>query len=53
MGSKVRSILAQSNTSVEVDHEMNSRVILIHSADSKGVVVSYMQKCLQEVLVNC
>ena len=46
------SILAQSNTSVHVDHDINSRVILSPSADSRGVVVSYKRKYVQEVLVN-
>ena len=30
-----------SNTFVEIDHEIISRVILLPSADSRGVVVSY------------
>ena len=40
----VSSILAQSNTFVEIDHEIISTVILLPSADSRRVVVSYKRK---------
>ena len=46
------SIPARSNTLVEIDHEMISTVILLLSADSRGVVVSYKPKYEHEVLVN-
>ena len=45
-------IPAQSNTFFEIDHEMTSTVILLPSADSRRVVVSYKRKYLHEVLVN-
>ena len=39
---------------MEIDHEIISTVILLPSAEScKRVVVSYMQKYVHEVLVNC
>ena len=46
-------ILAQSHTFAEIDHEINSTAILLPSADSRRVVVSYMRKYVHEVLVNC
>ena len=42
------SISAWSNTLVEIDHEIISMVI-----DSGRVVVSYRQKHVHKVLVNC
>ena len=42
-----------SHTFVEIDHEMISTVILLPSADSRRVVVSYTQKYVHKVLVNC
>ena len=45
-------IPAQSHTFVEVDHEIISTAILLPSADSRRVVVSYKQKYVHEVLVN-
>ena len=49
------SILVQSHTFEEVDHEIISMVIyLLPSADSRrDVVVSFKQKYVHEVLVNC
>ena len=41
-----------SHTFVEIDHEIISTAILLSSADSRGVVVSYKQKCVHKVLVN-
>ena len=38
---------------MEIDHEIISTAIHLLSADSRRVVVSYMQKYVQEVLVNC
>ena len=38
------SIPARSHTFVEIDHEINSKVILLPSADSRRVVVSYKRK---------
>ena len=40
------------NTFVEIDHEMISTVILLTSADSTRVVVSYKRKYVHELLVN-
>ena len=45
----VSSIPAQSHTFMEIDHE----IISIPSADSRRVVVSYKQKYVHKVLVNC
>ena len=47
------SILAWSNTFMEIDHEIIFTDILLPSADSRRVVVSYKQKYVHEVLVNC
>ena len=46
------SIAARSNTFVETDHEIISTAILLPSADSRRVIVSYKQKYVHEVLVN-
>ena len=41
-------ITAHSHTFVEIDHEKISKAILVPSADSRRVVVSYQQKvCAQ------
>ena len=48
----VSSILAQCLTFVEIDHEIISMAILLPSADSRRVIVSYKQKYVHEVLVN-
>ena len=40
----VSSIPARSHTSVEIDHEIISTVILLPSADSRRVVISYKRK---------
>ena len=42
-----------SHTFMEIDHEMISMVILLPSAGSRRVVVSYKRKYVQEVLVKC
>ena len=47
------SIPAQSNTFVEIDHEIISTVILLPSTDSRRVVVTNKRKYVHEVLVNC
>ena len=47
-----RLILARSHTFVAVDHEINSTAILLRSAYSRRVVVSFKQKYLHKVLVN-
>ena len=47
------SIPARSLTFVEIDHEIISVVILLPSANSRRVVVSYKRKYVHEVLVNC
>ena len=49
----VSLIPAPSHTFVEIDHEIISMAILIPSADSRRVVVSYKGKYVHEVLVNC
>ena len=45
-------IQAQSHTFMEIDHELISTVILLPSADSRRVVVSYKQEYVHGVLVN-
>ena len=47
------SILSWSHTFAEIDHEIISMVILLPSAVSRRVVVSYKRKYVYEVLVNC
>ena len=48
------SILTQSRTFVEINHEIISTAILLPSAESsRKVVVSYKRKYVHEVLVNC
>ena len=47
------SIPARSHTFVEIDHEIISMVILLPSAYSRRVVVSYKGKCVHKVLFNC
>ena len=46
-------IPARSTTFVEIDHEIISTAILLPSTDSRMVVVSYKQKYVHKVLVNC
>ena len=45
-------ISARSHTFVVIDHEIISTAILLPSADSRRVVVSYKQKYVREVVVN-
>ena len=45
-------IPARSYTFTEVHHEIISTAILLPSADSRRVVVSYKRKYVHEVLVN-
>ena len=47
------SIPARSHTFVEIDHEIISTAILLPSAHLRRVVVSYTQKYVHVVLVNC
>ena len=47
------SIPAQSHTFVKIYHELISMVILLPSAGSRRVVVSYKLKYVHEVLINC
>ena len=47
------SISARSNTFAEIDDEIISIAIILPSADSRRVVVSYKRQYVQEVLVNC
>ena len=46
------SILAWSHTFVEIYHEIISTTILLPSADSRKVDVSYKRKYVHAVLVN-
>ena len=46
-------ILARSHTSGETDLKIISTAILLPSADSRRIVVSYKRKYVHEVLVNC
>ena len=39
-------------TFVEIDHSVVSTIFPLPSADSRMVVVSYVQKCVPEVLDN-
>ena len=43
---------SRSHTFVEIDPEIISTAILLSSADSRRVVVSYKRKYVHEVLVN-
>ena len=45
-------IQARSHTLVEMDHEIILTAILLPSADSRRVVVSYKQKYVHQVLVS-
>ena len=47
------SIPARSHTFAEIDREIISTAIVLLSADSRSVVVSYKRKYVHEVLVNC
>ena len=49
----VSSIPAWSYTFLEIHPEIISMAILHSSTDSRMVFVSYKQKYVQEVLVNC
>ena len=49
----VSSRPARFHTFVEIDHEIISMAILLPSADSRKVVVSYKRNYVHEVLVNC
>ena len=42
----------QSHTFEEIDHEIISMTILLPSADSRRVVVSYKRKYVHKVLIN-
>ena len=46
------SILALSHTFMEIDHEIIYMAILLPSANSRRVVVSYKPKHVHKVLVN-
>ena len=46
-------IPARSHTFSEIYHEIISTTIVLPSADSRRVVVSYKQKYEHKVLVNC
>ena len=43
----------RSHTFVEIDHEIISMAILLPSADSRRIVVSYERNYVHKVLVNC
>ena len=47
------SIPALADTFMKIDHEITSMAILLPSADSRRVVVSYKRKYVHEILVNC
>ena len=47
------SIPAYFHAFVEIDHEIISMTILLPSADSRRVVVSYKRKHVHKVQVNC
>ena len=49
----VSLIPARSNTFVEINLEIISMAILLPSADSRRVVVSYKHKYVHKVVVNC
>ena len=49
----ISSIPARSHTFLEIDHEIISMTILLPNADSRRVVVSYKEKYVHKVLVNC
>ena len=44
---------AQSHTFMEIEREIISTAILLPSADSRRVVVIYLQKYVHKVVVNC
>ena len=44
--------MAYADTFVEIDHEIISTAILLPSADSRRVFVSYKRKYVHKVLVN-
>ena len=46
-------ILAQYHTFIEIDPEIISKAILLPSADSRRVVVSYKGKYVHKVLIIC
>ena len=46
------SIPAWYHTFMEIDHEIISTAVLLPSADSRRVVVSYKRKYVHKVLVN-
>ena len=45
-------IASSSHTLVDIYQEIIATAILLHSADSIRVVVSYKQRCVHKVLVN-
>ena len=49
----VSSIPALFHSFAEIDHEIISIAILLPSADTRRVVVSYKQQYVHKVLVNC
>ena len=46
-------IPTRSHNFMEIDHEIISMAILLSSADSRRVVVSYLRKYVHKVLVKC
>ena len=42
-----------AHTFAEIDHEIISAALPLPSADSRRAVVSYMQKYVHKVVVNC
>ena len=47
-----RSIRAWSHTFVKIDHKIISKAVVLPSADTRRIVVSYKGKYVHEVLVN-
>ena len=48
----LNDLCGESHTFVEIEHEIISTDILLLSADSRRVVVSYKRKYVHKVLVN-
>ena len=46
-------IPTRSHSFMEIDHEIFSTTILLHSAVARRVVVSYKRKYVHEVLIKC
>ena len=49
----LNNLCGKSHTFVAIEHEIIFMAILLPSADSRRVVVSYKRKYVHKVLVNC